>query len=141
MLGLVFPVFGLTMFLAACDSATGPPEEPRVEAVLKVPFSLSAGQTAVLKKDQLQVTFMGVSEDTRCPIDTVCIQAGNATISIRAQQEGKDARTLSLTLTDDPHAVVYEGFSIDAQELEPPRKTDGSISPGDYRVRLLVDRP
>ena len=144
-----FPVFGLAMFLASCDSMTGPVEKPQVEgvkgqpqvqAVLKKPFSLSLGETALLKEERLSVEFLGVLEDTRCPIDTVCIQAGNAALSVRVEQEGRDARTLGLTLTDDPRAAAYEGFSIHVEELAPPRKSEGTIPDEAYSIRLVVDR-
>ena len=149
MLGPGFPVFGLAVFLASSDSMTGPLEKPHVEggrgqsqvqAVLKEPFSLSFGETALLKEELLSVGFLGVLEDTRCPIDTVCIQAGNARISIQAEQKGREARTLELTLTDDPRRAVYEGFSVHVEELAPARKSEGTILDQDYSIRLVVNR-
>jgi hypothetical protein len=62
-------------------------------------------------------------------------------MSVRAAQQGTAATTLTLTLNDNPQAVVYEGFGIHAQQLLPDPLSDRTIRPEDYRVRILVDRP
>jgi hypothetical protein len=129
------------LFLAACDTSMGPSRKPVVEAALNEPFTLSAGQSARLADQDLSITFRGVLEDGRCPIDLECLVAGNATMSIRAEQQGKAAQLLSLALTGDLPGAVYEGFGIHAQQLMPERRSDRTIRPEDYRVRLLVDHP
>lgn len=141
MLVLAFPILVLSAFLTACDSTMEPSSPPAVQAVLNEPFWLVPGQTAVLADEHLSVTFAGVVDDTRCPIDIVCIVAGNATMSVRARRNGQAAMTLSLTLTDDPPAVGYDGFGIHAQQLMPAVRSDRTIRPGEYSVRLLVERP
>ena len=137
----LFFLVGLSLALAACDSGMDPSGTPAVEAVLSVPFTLPAGRTAVLTAERLSLTFLGVLDDSRCPVDVVCSQAGNATMSILAAQQGRAATTLTLTLNDDPQAVVYEGFGIHAQQLMPDPLSDRTIPPGNYRVTILVDRP
>ena len=141
MLGSVIPVLGLSLCFAACDTSMEPSGKPVVEAVLNVPFTLSAGQKAVLADQRLSVTFDGVLADGRCPFDAVCIVADNATLSVRAAQEGKEAKTVNLTLLDNPNAVVYEGFGIHIQKLMPLVVSGRTIRPEDYSVELLVDRP
>ena len=141
-LALAFTVSGLTAFLVACNATMDPSPPPAVEAFLNAPFGLSAGQTAVLAEEHLSLTFLGVLDDTRCEIDTVCIQAGNATMSFQVEQEGRPRTTLSLLLfSPGPQAPVYEGFRIDVQQLMPNRKLNHTIRAEDYRVQLLVDRP
>jgi len=134
-----FTVLGLSLFLAAgCDTTMEPSPPPAVEAFLNVPFSLSAGQTAVLADEHLAVTFVGVVEDGRCPVGWVCIVPGNATMSVQAALEGKAPMTLNLLLIGDPG--VYDGFGIHVQQLMPDKEADRTIRPEDYSVRLLVDR-
>jgi hypothetical protein len=141
MLGPAFTVLGLSLFLASCDTTMEPSPKPAVEAELNVPFSLSAGQTAVLAQEKLSVKFVGVLEDARCPIDMECISAGDATMAVQAEEDGKPSMLLSFTLYGGPQGVAYEGFGIHPQQLTPSRVSDRTIHPKDYRVLLLVDRP
>lgn len=130
----------MALLLAACDTSMEPSRTPTVHANLNVPFTLAAGQSAVLDDEDLSVTFVRVLNDSRCPLDATCIQAGDATMSVRAALEGHVATTLNLTLAGEPTAV-YEGFVFHAQQLLPGQLTGRTIAPGDYRVQLLIDRP
>ena len=141
MRAVVLSTLGMSLFLAACDTSMELSRKPTVEAVLNVPFSLAAGQTAVLAGEHLSVTFVRVLDDTRCPLDAVCVLAGDATMSVRAQQEGIAAKALSLTLLGNLQGVAYEGFAFHAQQLMPGQLSGQTIPPEDYSVRLLVDRP
>jgi hypothetical protein len=133
-------MFALCLILAACDTSMEPSRKPVVHAALDVPFTLDAGQSAVLDDEDLSVTFVGVLEDSRCPIDATCIQAGDATMSVRAVLQGQAPMTLDLTLFGGREAV-YEGFGFHAQQLLPGQRTGRTIPPADYHVQLLVDRP
>ncbi len=139
--GLAAPILGLSLVLAACDTSTEPTPKPPVQAELNVPFSLLAGQTAVLAQEKLSVRFVGVIEDTRCPIDMECISAGDATMVLQAEEDRKPSMILSLTLYGGPQGVAYEAFAIHVTQLMPYRISTRAIHPGDYRVSLLVDRP
>jgi hypothetical protein len=134
------PLLAMALWLAACDTSMDPSPRPTVHAVLNVPFTLAAGQSAILDDEDLSVTFVRVLDDSRCPLDATCIQAGDATMSVRAELQGRGATILNLTLFGGTNAV-YEGFGFHAQQLLPGQLTGRTIPPGDYSVRLLVDRP
>jgi hypothetical protein len=118
-----------------------PSAKPTVDASLDQPFTLEPGQTAVLAAENLTVTFDGVLEDGRCPVDIECIVEGHATTAVQAHQDDRAAMTLSLTVPAFPEGVAYEGFRIHAQQLLPARYFERTIRPEDYRLQLLVDRP
>ena len=130
----------MALLLAACDTSMEPSRTPTVHAALNVPFTLAAGQSAILDDDDLSVSFVRVLNDSRCPIDATCIQAGDATMSVRAALQDRPAMTLKLTLFGGATAV-YEGFVFHAQQLLPGQQTGRTIPPGAYSVQLLVDRP
>ena len=134
------PLLVMSLLLAACDTSMEPSRKPIVHAALNVPFTLDAGQSAILDDEELSVTFVRVLEDSRCPIDATCIYAGDATMSIRAVLQGQAAMTLNLTISAGANAV-YEGFGFHAQQLLPGQLTGHTIPPADYDVQLLVDRP
>src|SRR5688572_24131789 len=43
---------------------------------------LGPGQRAVFSEDKLEVRFVGISEDSRCPIDVTCIRAGEVRVRL-----------------------------------------------------------
>ena len=49
---------------------------------LDQPFDLRAGQSAVVPGG-LKVTFDRVVSDSRCPIDAICVWAGEAVIALK----------------------------------------------------------
>jgi len=71
------PVLGLMLslvlvaLLLGCSSAT-----QSTEVLLDKEFSLSVGQTATLKSENMTIRFEGVTEDSRCPIGATCILGG-----------------------------------------------------------------
>jgi hypothetical protein len=135
-------MLAMTVYLTACDTNMDPAPAPPapIAATLNVPFTLAPGQRAELSAEHLTVTFHGVLEDSRCPIDMICMIAGDASIAVRAELTDRTPSDLALTLYDNPQPV-YEGFGFDVQGLMPGRRSDRGIAPGDYRVTLLVDRP
>ena len=62
--------------VAGCGSASEPSPVPVGRA-----FELSVAKTQDVG-DGLRVTFNGVSEDSRCPTDAVCVWAGNAALQV-----------------------------------------------------------
>jgi hypothetical protein len=99
-------------------------------------FTLREEGRAVVLGANLVVEFAGVTEDTRCAIEVYCIQAGNATVRLRAWQDGRDAETLDLR-TDEPSSFgVYDQYAIELLALDPPASQNDPDP--DYRVRLRV---
>src|SRR3989338_905091 len=63
------------------------PSPETVEATLDTPFTLSLSETMQIKIDDaygLNLTFTSVENDSRCPIGTQCIWAGEATVQIKS---------------------------------------------------------
>jgi len=137
---IVFPLLGIGLLLSAgCDSSMEPSAPPQVEAELNVPFTLAPGQTAVFAAVDLTLTFDGVVEDTRCPVDVVCLQAGSATMAVHAKQDATAPTALSLTLPQIPDGIPFGAFRVHAVSLTPEQRIDRTIRPGDYRFQIMVD--
>ena len=97
---------------------------PTVNIQLGQVFQVSIGQTALLSADGLSVTFKNVLEDSRCPVDVVCVWAGNAKVTLDVKQTGTATQTVTLNSTLDPREVTYEGFRVRFEDLtpQPPRQ-------------------
>lgn len=121
------------------DTRPGKTPRPGSPAVLDLPFQIKIGQTVQISSEGLAVTFLKVSEDSRCPVDVECVLAGQATIDLMAALHGSDLGGFSLTLGSDKHAGQnsISGYQITLSELEPIPDTRIQ-SPPDYVATLEV---
>jgi hypothetical protein len=99
-------------------------------------FTLGEGRRAVVREPRLSVQFIGVTEDTRCPIEANCVGPGSATVQLRVSREGRDPAILTLRTDAAPPRDVYDYNAIELVRLEPARSIQEPDP--DYRVRLVV---
>lgn len=85
-----------------------------------------------------EVTFVEVIEDSRCPIDAVCIQAGRATVRLTVDHAGR-RHELELSTRDGAVADSVGGHEVRLVALLPPPRAAEPTAPDSYRVTLLVD--
>jgi hypothetical protein len=79
-----------------------------------------------------KVTPLAVLEDSRCPIEARCIWAGRVRLSVRVTTgAGSEVRELA----SDKPLQLADGQLI-LQSTMPPRSTQHTLVPGDYRFTL-----
>jgi hypothetical protein len=103
------------------------------------PFDLKPAEVATI--DGLQITFEGVSQDSRCPRGTQCAWAGDAAAAFTLQKPPAAAvhRTLHTHGRFERQAEI-DGFVVRLEDVKPYPKDGGSIAPDDYRATLVVTR-
>ena len=121
----------LTITLAACSSSPSAPTGP-------TSVTLAPGQSTVVSG--LSVKFVGVTLDTRCPADALCIQMGDAFVALETVMLG-GRRAFELQLLNPTNRSTTHGsYSIELTELTPYPFAGQPIAPGDYRAKLTVAR-
>jgi hypothetical protein len=121
------------------------PSPPEVDGVLSVqldqPFTITIDQLAQLTEKELNLTFLEVLEDSRCPSNVECAEAGQARISINVTQIGQTPATLEMN-TNPPlkqDVVTYENFQIRLLALNPyPEDIDQHIPMETYEAILVI---
>ena len=109
------------------------------EAQLDQPFTLYVRQS--VQVDTLQITFLGVPSDSRCPVDVECVWAGNAEIRLEVSlKESADETVLTINSHAGPTEALYAGYRIRFVSLKPERFSGRTINPAEYRVTLIVSR-
>jgi hypothetical protein len=103
-------------------------------------FSLGIGQTASIEREKLFINFKAVLEDSRCPVNVVCVWAGNGKVEFEILDIDGQHKTLTLNTEDEPRATTLKGHKLKLISLNPPRVDGVSMSPGDYSVTLLVEK-
>jgi hypothetical protein len=131
---LIF-AFSCLLLATACREDT--PSGPSVS--LNQEFTLGPGQTASIRDSSVRVQFVGVSGDSRCPADALCVQGGDALVHIRAG-EGTMAEYELHTGDESRAAIAHAGFRIQLVNLQPYPFSSRTIRPEDYRAALRVSR-
>ena len=123
------------LFLAAACSGDGPTAPSPVDHR----FTLAPGGIALVPEAGVSVRFDGVSGDSRCPGDALCMLGGDALVRI-AVLEGTSAFAYELH-TGSMQPVRHGDVTLSLEELQPyPFSSLPPIAPGDYRVTLRATR-
>ena len=104
-------------------------------------FSLSTGRGAVVRGENLAITFLEVVEDSRCAKDVTCIWEGRARSLVRIVSYTIDVE-IELTepgLTDQGNDVVFRNYLITFHLLPYP-EADRETNKSDYRLRLTFNK-
>jgi hypothetical protein len=117
-----------------CAAHPSQPSRP-----LGQPFDLKAGTSAVLA-DGLRLTFDRVRADSRCPLDALCIQAGEAIVVLTLAQSAGAPVEQELRTTPAFSEAAYLSYVIKLVALVPYPRSAQQIRPEDYVATLTVDR-
>lgn len=117
-----------------CGASVAGPTNP-----IDRPFTLGVGEAATISGAGLALEFTGVTGDSRCPADALCIQGGDAIVHIRVS--GTGTASYELHTGDASRATAAHGrYLISLVELQPYPFSSGPIAPDDYRATLVVRR-
>jgi hypothetical protein len=135
-----------TLALAACGAndvttPTRAPGAPARNVGLGVPFDLGVGEGATVNGEGLTVTFNGVGEDSRCPIDVQCEWEGDAEVDVTLSRSGSTPLNTVLHTTLTPQSVSYNGYTVTLNDLDPDPVSTGTIDPDDYVATFTVTKP
>lgn len=130
--------------LAACSSTTATSVEGTAQTSQQVAqreigraFEMKIGETIAV--GELRLTFQRVANDSRCPIDAVCVWAGDAEIALRIEQ-GSQAAVAALHTHLEPKRTVWNAYTIQFVSLAPSLSASSPVDPSQYRAQLLVTR-
>ena len=127
-------LIGLATVSACGDTVVGP------SVPLDEPFVLAIGESTTVSGVQLVIEFTGVTGDSRCPAEAVCIQGGDALVAVRVSGGGT-AATFELHTGDASRAsVTHRGYRISLVKLEPYPFSSRPITDADYRATFAVTR-
>lgn len=103
-------------------------------------FELAPGPTVQLAGTGVILSMLDVANDSRCPVDVVCVTAGNAEVRFRVRGDG-DERVVSLHTMQEPKAVMVGAVRLELVSLAPPRRAGAPPAPAEYRARIRWSTP
>jgi len=97
-------------------------------------FQLRPNQTAS-EPNNIDVKFLNVTDDSRCPSDVTCIWQGKSTITVNVVKSGQNLGNFNLTsgLGDkNATAQISDGYFLQLTQIEPYPKSGTKIFLSDY---------
>jgi hypothetical protein len=83
--------------------------------------------------------FEGVTGDSRCPIDAICIQGGDASVQLTVVPDSGAGRAYVLH-TGDMRPVSHNELTIALVDLTPYPFSTRPVAPQEYRATVRVSR-
>ena len=129
----------LSLALACRTAADGSPTDPTPQPVGEA-FDLAAGRAASLDGGSLTLRFERVSEDSRCPVDVQCIQAGDAVVVLAVNAAGSASTVELHTSVKAQSSAKVGAYVIHLVSLAPVPRSTVQTRAEDYVARLSVTR-
>jgi hypothetical protein len=127
--------FCLLLVLATAGCSGNPTQPDRVPK--GEPFDLRVGDAA-LTTDDIRIRFDTVRSDSRCPMDALCVRAGEAVIALTVGRTGEVPEGRELDTTPARSSTTFRNFTITLSSLQPYPRSDRQIQPGDYLATFVV---
>jgi hypothetical protein len=122
-------IISLFFTLSACGAKAEIGEE----------FTLSVGQTITITNEDLEITFLQVLGDNRCPRDVVCITAGEVVCLIQISQNefSNNVELGQPGLYYDYSEESFGGYKY-IFRVDPYPELDKILSSDEYRIFLTI---
>ena len=122
------------LVVTACSAKSPATPSPIARDVVLTP-----GQAVSVSEADATLRFDGVSGDSRCPIDAICIQGGDALVHIAVLRPRHGTQSYTLH-TGNLRPVVHDDLTIALVDLTPYPYSARPIQPSDYRLTLRISR-
>ena len=86
---------------------------------------------------ELNINFDSVPTDSRCPIDAMCVWAGDGEIKLNLKLE-KTVTPVSLHTTLTPKTILWDNYEIQLINLFPTRRAAETITQDQYSIELKI---
>ena len=125
-------VLALALAASACgDGPTSP------DTVAGTPFQLKVAATAVLP-DGTRIKFDRLLSESRCPLDAICVSAGDASIQVSFISRDGTGAARELHTQPGGSQISYGSYTIALTELQPYPRSSEPVVPADYVATFVV---
>lgn len=130
----------LLLSLLACGSPSEPDLAPDPTVVpATTDMTLRAGEELAVGGSVVKIVFARVLEDSRCPVDVVCVWEGNAVVELGIRMGMGPTFPLQLNSSLEPQAAEWSGVRVTLLEVQPAPRAAVPIRPEDYSVKIRVE--
>ena len=110
-----------------------------VAAQTKQQQKIQINKQKKFSKSKISVKFVSLVEDSRCPADVNCIQAGNAKIEIEVSKDGAK-EIFEINTNFGPKGASFGGYTIELIDLTPVPKSNVRINKNGYVATFAIGK-
>jgi len=103
-------------------------------------INVLVGKQKKASRSKIAVKFVSLIEDSRCPDDVNCIQAGNARIKVTVSKPGSAPVTFEANTNLGAKGDTYEGYAIYLTDLTPIPRANVRLNRNAYTATFSVSR-
>ncbi len=107
------------------------------QSKLDTEVTLGPGERAVFAEEQLEVRFVGILEDSRCPINLTCVWAGEVRIRLTVQKGTGEPEPRDIRMGE---SETIDAYRLSVLDVAPQPLTNEKIPLNKYRVTLKLER-
>ena len=85
----------------------------------------------------VRIKFVELVDDSRCPVDTNCVWAGNAKIKVQVTRNGK-SKVLELNTMNKGGDPVFAGYKFRLTDLDPDLRSNVRINRNEYVAKIEI---
>ncbi len=113
-----------------------------IHTSLNQSFQLNINQTAIVKPDNIKITFLNVTEDSRCPEGMFCVWPGQvkALLRLETDQNHEDVFNLTLNSNETHSQKTIAGYSVKLENVKPYPGSDKTITDNGYVATLSIKK-
>jgi hypothetical protein len=101
-------------------------------------ITVGMDQAIYLAGTQTALRLIAVTEDSRCPIDAVCISAGQAKVVFSVWESGKHLRDITLSTATGTNSQILDNLRVTLSGLSPTPSSSTTLSSSAYSAKLDV---
>lgn len=105
-------------------------------ATLGADVVLAMGKRAVFNPGGLEVRFVSIVEDSRCPADATCIWAGRVVARLAIHDASRPTADYDVVAGE---GATVQGFQVRIEKVSPVRTSKKKVAQRDYRVTVRVE--
>jgi hypothetical protein len=134
-------VLGTIILLAlGCSDGTGPGSDPQGALIPAArEMTLRVGEEKQVQGSVLFLAFGMVVEDSRCPIDAMCVWAGNAMVELGIHAGMGPTHPIRLNTGLEPKSMVWNGVRLTLLELQPLPRGGQPVKADAYVVKVRLE--
>ena len=104
--------------------------------------SLKINRALVVESENLEIKFLGVTSDSRCPKGTSCVWAGQVVVMVNVLKAGENLGEFELIDTNDGRVspTQVDNYEIFLLKVKPYREVNKIINTKDYIITIKVDK-
>ncbi|MCY7377652.1 MAG: hypothetical protein LH472_16970 [Pyrinomonadaceae bacterium] len=104
------------------------------------PIKVRVGKEKKFSRSKINVKFVALIEDSRCPEGVNCVWAGNAKIKVQISEGSNAGETFEINTNLGPKGATFGGYAVNLISLTPTPKDNVRINKNSYTATFSIAR-